>query len=339
MLPDGRRIGAHLPLGRGLLRAADRAIEIGSTAIQVFTDNPTAWRRRQTLPKELPAFRERLAAHDIVPIVVHAPYLVNLAGPDPAFFERSVEVMANELRVASAWGATAVNVHVGSHRGTGPEAGTRRVAQAVAEVLHRIDGEAGEVAIVLENGTGAGSGLGSTVEELCRIDLAIGATGVDRRRIGYCLDAAHLWGAGYPLDTPEGVDETLAQVEALLGLDRVRLVHLNDSRSERGSGTDRHEHLAAGRIGSAGLGRLLRHPGLAHATYLLETPGMDASYDAVNLRRAEDLAAGRTPPELPAEAFATHSTRARTAPVESDDDPPVARAARPQRRSAAATRR
>src|SRR5215218_6286794 len=116
MLPNGRRIGAHLPLGTGMVKAADRAAEIGASAIQVFSDNPTSWRRRPSLPDELPAFRERLAAHGVAPIAIHAPYLVNLAGPEPAFFEKSVSVMVNELRVAEAYGASFVNVHIGSHR-------------------------------------------------------------------------------------------------------------------------------------------------------------------------------------------------------------------------------
>jgi deoxyribonuclease-4 len=324
MLPDGRRIGTHLPLGQGLVRAADRAVAIGASTVQVFTDNPTAWRRRPTLPRELPAFRARLAAHDIAPVVVHAPYLVNLAGPEPASWERSVTVMANELRVAAAWGAVAVNLHVGSHRGTGPDDGTRRLVEGIARVLEEVEGEADEVAILLENGTGGGFGMGATVEELCVIDRTLRSAGIDQGRYGFCLDVAHLWGAGYPVDQPEGVDRLLSQVDVLLRLERVRVIHLNDSRSERGSRADRHEHLAAGRIGAAGLGRFLRHPGLAHAAYVLETPGMDAGYDAVNLRRAADLAVGRTPPPLPPEAFAIQSTRARTAPAERDDDPPAA---------------
>ena len=113
MLPNGRPLGAHLPLGTGMVRAADRAAAIGASALQVFSDNPTSWRRRPTLPRELPAFRERLATHGLAPLAIHAPYLVNLAGPEPELHERSVSVLANELRVAAAYGAQFVNVHVG----------------------------------------------------------------------------------------------------------------------------------------------------------------------------------------------------------------------------------
>ena len=175
MLASGRRLGAHLPLGHGMVKAADRAVEIGATAIQVFTDNPTAWRRRPTLPGRLPEFRQRLTAAGIAPLVVHAPYLANLAGPDPDVFERSVAVLANELRVAAAWGAAVVNVHLGSHRGAGFEAGLGRLTDGLSRVLADVGTGAPGVTVVLENGTGGGSGIGSSVRR-ARPDR-----GVDRR--------------------------------------------------------------------------------------------------------------------------------------------------------------
>src|SRR5512143_1320615 len=135
MLPDGRRLGAHLPLGAGMVKAVERAHEIGADAIQVFADNPTAWRRRELPPAEAPAFRHRLAALDIRPVAIHAPCLVNLAGPDEDFFPKSVAALAHELGVAPAFAARFVNVHIGSHRGTGLQAGTARVAEGLALVL------------------------------------------------------------------------------------------------------------------------------------------------------------------------------------------------------------
>ncbi|HYN48813.1 MAG TPA: TIM barrel protein, partial [Candidatus Nanopelagicales bacterium] len=134
-LPDGRPLGAHLPLGAGMVRAVDRAAAIGADALQVFIDNPTAWKRRAEPPAELPAFRERLAALGIGPIAVHASYLVNLAGPSEDLFERSVALLAHELAVAPAYGARFVNVHTGSHKGAGVRAGVSRVAEGVARVL------------------------------------------------------------------------------------------------------------------------------------------------------------------------------------------------------------
>ena len=330
MLPNGRRLGAHLPLGPGMVRAADRAGVIGASAIQVFADNPTAWHRRETPPDELPAFRARLTALDIAPLSIHAPYLVNLAGPDTSTWDRSVAVLANELRVGRDWGASFVNVHVGSHRGTGPDAGAVRLAAGLRMVLDTLDagdvrggrdrpggsgGSAPGPLVVLENGAGGGFGLGSTIEELALIDGAMAGAGIDPERVGFCLDTAHLWGAGYPIGGAAGVDALLAAFDASIGLGRLRMVHLNDSRSEAGSKTDRHEHIGAGRIGHAGLRRFLDHPGLGHVAYFLETPGMDDGYDAVNLGRVLDIAAGRPLADLPPEAFETRGPAGRSAPA------------------------
>ena len=321
MLPNGRRLGAHLPLGHGMVKAADRAAEIGASALQIFCDNPTAWRRRPTLPRELPAFRDRLAAHGIGPLSIHAPYLVNLAGADPEFHARSVDVLANELRVAQAYGARYVNVHIGSHRGEGPAAGIEQLARGVRRVMDAVGGAAPGVLLVLENGSGGGFGLGASIEELARIDAALEGAGVAPERYGFCLDTAHLWGAGYPLDTAEGVDATIDTFDELVGVNRLVMVHLNDSRSELGSRQDRHEHVGAGQIGPAGLARMVTHPALDRVAYMLETPGMEEGYDAVNIARVVDLATGRPLAALPAAAFHTRSARGRSAPVEDDGEP------------------
>ena len=122
-----------------MVKAVERAHEIGADAIQIFSDNPTAWRRRTAPPKELPAFRSRLAAYGIEPVAIHAAYLVNLAGPEPTFWERSVEILAHELRTGQGFGARYVNVHIGSHRGIGVEAGTQRLAHGVTRALAEVE--------------------------------------------------------------------------------------------------------------------------------------------------------------------------------------------------------
>ena len=314
MLENGRPLGAHLPLGGGMVRAANRAAEIGATALQIFCDNPTSWRRRETLPPELQPFRDRLAHHQIAPLVIHAPYLVNLAGPDPSLYERSVGLLANELTVAGAYGATMVNVHIGSHRGEGTDAGISRLTAGLQQVFDLAGHDADGVVLVLENSSGSGFGLGSTVAELAAIDAALSKAGLPQDRTGFCLDTAHLWGAGYQISSEAGVNDLMDEFSAAVGIERLRLVHLNDSRSELGSRADRHEHLGAGHIGAAGLGRMLTHPALHAVTYVLETPGMDEGWDAVNLNRAREMAAGRPLAALPPEAFETRRAKSAAPP-------------------------
>jgi deoxyribonuclease-4 len=315
VLPDGRRLGAHLPLGAGMVKAVDRAHEIGAGAIQVFGDNPTAWRRRQEAPSEGPAFRARLAELGIGPVAVHASYLVNLAGAETDFFGRSVGVLASDLRAAPGFAARFVNVHVGSHRGSGVETGIDRLADGLALVLAEVDDGPDAAMVVLENSPGSGFGLGTDVPQLAAIAEAAAARGLSARRIGFCLDTAHAWAAGIDLSSPDAIDAFLADFDARIGLDRLVMLHLNDSKSELGSRLDRHEHLGAGRIGVVGLRHLLRHPGLSHATYYLETPGMDEGYDAINVTRAHDIAASRPLRKLPPGAMTLRGSRARTGPA------------------------
>jgi deoxyribonuclease-4 len=298
-----------------MVRAVERAQEIGADAIQIFADNPTAWRRRQEPPAEAPAFRARLAELGIGPVAVHASYLVNLAGSDEDFFGRSVAVLASDLRSAPAVGGRFVNVHVGSHRGAGVAAGTQRLADGLGLVLGEVDETPDAAMVVLENSAGSGFGIGLDVAGLSDIAEAIAARGIADRRVAFCIDTAHAWAAGIDLSEPDAIDAFLADFDERVGLQRLVMLHLNDSKSERSSRLDRHEHLGAGRIGTAGLRHLLRHPALAHAVYYIETPGMDEGYDAINLARARDIAAGRPLADLPPEAMTLRGSRARTPPA------------------------
>ncbi|HET8786437.1 MAG TPA: deoxyribonuclease IV [Candidatus Limnocylindrales bacterium] len=308
MLPDGRRIGAHLPLAPGMVKAVDRAHAIGASAIQVFADNPTAWRRRRAPSPQLATFRQRAEAFDIRPVSIHASYLVNLPGPDAVTFERSVSMLVSELDTAPTFGAAFVNVHIGSHRGAGVEVGIERLVAGLGQVLSRATTEAASVRLVLENSAGGGGGLGTNIEELAAISTALDEAGVERSRVGFCIDVAHAWGAGIDVGYPAAIDAFLASFDARIGLDRLVMIHLNDTRSSLGSRSDRHEHLGAGQVPAAGLTHILRHPLLSQAAYILETPGMEAGYDAINLERARLLWAGEPLPTLPAEAFTLPSS-------------------------------
>ncbi|MGI8928105.1 MAG: deoxyribonuclease IV, partial [Candidatus Limnocylindrales bacterium] len=258
-----RLIGPHLPLAAGLLKAADRAKEIGATAIQVFTDNPTAWRRRQEPPAALAAFRERLAEAGIGPVAVHAPYLINLCGGNEDFWHKSIGTVANELRVGSQYGASFVVMHIGSHRGLERDEGIRRLVTGMGRALAEASGPEVRSAglplpmLVLENAPGSGDGIGSSIEDLADIVSAAAAAGLPMDQIGVCLDTAHLWGAGYGISRVAGVEALVSRIDAILGRERVVMLHLNDSRTTVGSHLDRHEHIGAGQIGADGISELL----------------------------------------------------------------------------------
>ena len=299
---DAPPVGIHLGVAGGLLKTARRARLIGATALQIFSDNPTAWRRRAEPPANAAAFATYCAENGVQPVAIHASYLINLAGSAEPFASQSRAGLIHEVQRAPAYGASLVNTHIGSHRGAGPEAGLRRIAENVAAVL--AETPAG-VRLVLENSAGGGDNLGSSIEELAAILDAVAASGASTEQLGFCLDTAHLWGAGYDIGQEEGVQHVLDRFESLIGMSRLALVHLNDSRSALGSRSDRHEHLGAGSIGPGGLGAFLRDGRLASGTtVILETPGADEGYDAVNLRRAWQLHRGALElPILPPKAF------------------------------------
>ena len=296
------RVGIHLGVAGGLLKAARRARQIGATALQIFSDNPTAWRRRSEPPADAAAFVAFCAREGIAPVAIHASYLINLAGSAEPFARQSVEGLTYEMQRAPAYGATLVNVHIGSHRGGGRDKGVARLATNVSAVLAD---SPDEVRLVLENSAGGGDTLGGTLEELAAILEAVPPTSA--QRLAFCLDTAHLWGAGYDISAGLGATSVLDRFDELIGLDRLALVHLNDSRSQLGSRGDRHEHIGAGRIGAAGLAALLRDPRLpGRTTVVMETPGVDEGFDAVNMRRSWLLYGGADAlPILPARAFRT----------------------------------
>ena len=296
----------HLGVGLGLLKAARRSRQIGARALQIFSDNPTAWRRRPEPPLKAPEFIDYASREGLRTVAIHASYLINLAGSAEPFASQSRAGLIVEMQRAPSYGATLVNTHIGSHKGVGADTGLRRIVENVRAVLAS---SPPRVRLVLENSSGGGDLLGSRVEELAEILSGVGDAADG---LAFCLDTAHLWGAGYDISTAEGATAVVDRFAELVGLDRLALVHLNDSRSLLGSRADRHEHVGAGQIGPLGLGALLRDPRLAATTFIMETPGADEGWDAVNMRRAWLMWGGATElPVLPPKAFKTNrrSTR------------------------------
>jgi deoxyribonuclease IV len=318
--PEAPRVGLHLGVAHGLMRPARRSRQIGARALQIFSDNPAAWRRRPEPPADAPEFVAYCARNGIEVIAIHASYLINLAASAEPFATQSREGLAYELQRAPDYGATLVNTHIGSHRGAGAPSGLARIVESVRAVL---SDSPVTVRLVLENAAGGGDQLGSRIEELAEVLAGVGQAA---DRLAFCLDTAHLWGAGYDVSTAEGAAAAVDRFDELIGLDRLSMVHLNDSRSLLGSRTDRHEHVGAGQIGPVGLGTLLRDPRLARTTFIMETPGTDEGWDAVNIRRAWSLWGGASHlPTLPPRAFRTNRRSTRMGPRQARGEGPSSR--------------
>jgi deoxyribonuclease-4 len=276
------RIGAHVSTAGGIHTAVDRAEAIGAEAIQVFTQSPRMWRPTNHDPANIERFRERVDEAGIDGVVCHALYLCNLAAPDETVYTRSVATMRTTMEVASAIDADGVVFHVGSHLGAGFDAGLARAVPALREVLEL---STDRTWLLMENSAGTGGTIGRSIAELGALFDAL-----ERHpRLGLCLDSCHLYASGYDVSDPVALDAVLDEVDATIGLDRLRALHVNDSKAPLGSNRDRHENVGDGLMG-AKLGVFLRHPRLQGLPALLETPGADNhGPDAEQVRRTKTL--------------------------------------------------
>ncbi len=260
------RLGAHVSVAGGLVRAFERGREIGCDALQIFVKNASQWQARPLAVEETELFRAAHQGAGALPLVAHAAYLINLAAIDPAIRARSRSALADELGRCAALGVAGLVVHPGAHLGAGEEAGLSAIAASIDEVEGAV--AALPTRLLLELTAGQGSVLGYRLEQLAAIRAQVAKPG----RIGFCLDTCHAFAAGYELGTAGGVEDFLAQVDRTLGLESVECLHLNDSVGERGSRKDRHAHIGQGKIGVEGFRRLLAEPRLAGVPMILETP-------------------------------------------------------------------
>jgi deoxyribonuclease IV len=260
-------IGGHVSSSGGIHTAIDRAEAIGAEAVQIFTQSPRMWRPTNHDPANIERFKERVAEVGLHGVVCHALYLVNLSAPDDAIYEKSVTALRSSVDVACKIDADAVVFHVGSHLGAGFEAGLERVVPALAQCLESCSEQTW---LLIENTAGAGGTIGRSIEELAALVDAL-----DRHpRIGICLDSCHLWASGYDVTDPAVLDDVLDRVDREIGLDRLRALHVNDSKTPLGSNRDRHDNVGEGLMGE-GLGTFLAHPRLQGLPALLEVPGPD----------------------------------------------------------------
>lgn len=260
------RLGRHMPTHSNAVKAAELAREIGCNTIQIFASNPTGWRPPAENSKGSIAFAEAARALDLDPVVIHAPYLINLASPDELIWEKSIALLRWTLLRGELLGARYVVFHTGSHRGSGVEAGIARIADAIRRIL---PDTSPEVMLLLENDVGAGNSLGYSFEQLRDI---LDLLPQYYERLGVCIDTAHLWGAGHDISTAESARQVIDNMDATFGINRLKVIHLNDTEMALGSHRDVHSRLGEGIIGEEGLRALLQDPRLAHAVVILETP-------------------------------------------------------------------
>jgi len=285
------RIGRHMPTHSKMVRAAEIAQQIGCEAIQIFASNPTAWRTPAIDAADCQAFAQAAESCHLMPVVLHAPYLINLGSPDDVIWEKSINLLTWTLQKGALLGAGYVVFHTGSHRGTGVEAGIGRVALGIERIMQETPET---VMLLLENDVGAGHTLGHSFEQLAAI-LALRPE--YQERLGVCLDTAHLWGAGYDISTADSTLQVLQRFDESIGFARLRVLHLNDTEKALGSHRDVHARLGEGVIKAEGLRTLLTDPRLAHVAVLMETPietdeegKEDWSKDAMQIAKAKALA-------------------------------------------------
>lgn len=274
-------IGAHLSTAGGVDKAFDRAAELRCTTFQIFTKSNRQWRARDLKPEEIERYHQRQAESGLKPVVCHASYLLNLGTPDDALWHKSIEALVIELERCELLNIPYLVLHPGGHMKTGVEAGLARVAAALGLVHKRLPEH--KVKIALEITAGQGTHLGSTFAEIAAIIDA----SPQNERLVVCFDTCHALAAGYEFRTPAAYQTMIDEFDRVIGLDRLKAIHVNDSQKDLGSHVDRHSHIGEGCVGLEPFGYFLNDPRLKKVPFLLETPVDDDPGD--NIRNLERL--------------------------------------------------
>ncbi len=276
------KVGMHVSIAGTIDQAVDRAVESHCDTFQIFTRNPRGWKVSKLEPEEVESFKLKLRQHKIGPVVSHMPYLPNLSSPKDDFYEKSVEALVGEVDRCTALKIQYIVIHLGSHLGYGREAGLKRLVGALNRATPKIKGD---LKILLENTAGQANSMGSKFEDLREI--------IDQsrhpKRLGVCLDSCHLYASGYDLHTSKSVKATMERFNEVVGVDELKVVHVNDSRNGLGSGLDRHEHIGMGYIGEEGFKALLHYPSISELPLILETPIDERRDDQENLKLVREL--------------------------------------------------
>ena len=279
-------LGAHMSIAGGLHLAFPRIREVQGEALQIFLSNQRQWQTVPLTSQMVEDFRQQWEKNDYMPVAAHDSYLINLAAPDPTTLEKSVAAFADELQRAATLEIPFLITHPGSHRGEGVEAGLERFVENMDRAITR--SKTSTVMVLIENTAGQGTNLGSTFEEISFIiSESHYADG-----LGVCFDTSHAFAAGYDIRTRVTYEDTLSKFDQIIGLERLKFFHINDSKRPLDSRVDRHEHIGEGEIGLAGFRLLLNDPRFRQHPMVLETPkGKELKEDKENLRVLRSLIA------------------------------------------------
>ena len=260
----GPRLGAHLSIAGGITRAIDRAEATGCESLQIFTKNSNQWRGRPLDEKDIAEFKERIAALNL-PVVSHASYLINLAAPDKTLREKSIAALEDELARGDQLGLEGVVLHTGAYTTSTETDGIQRIAEGIAGAQSR---QSGSTLLLLEHTAGQGTMLGHRFEQLrAMIDYLD-----DASKVAFCLDTCHLVAAGYDIISETGYEQVFTEFDEILGLNRLAVFHLNDSKKPLGSRVDRHDGIGQGHLGTEPFRRLVQDSRFTHLPMMLETP-------------------------------------------------------------------
>ncbi len=278
-----KRIGIHL--GGGALKAVERAPEIGANTLQIFSSSPRMWRAPKVDPKLAQQTKERRAALDVGPMVIHANYLINVCSQSNEIREKSVDAFRGEIERALALGAEYLVLHPGSWKGMTRPEGLKLAAESITRAIDGLAWQETPFHILIENTAGAEFSLGGNFEQVAELVELLRPSAP----VGVCLDTCHTHVAGYDISSDDGYEETMNKVASTIGFKAVRVWHCNDAKAPRGSKLDRHENIGQGTIGVEPFRRLLNDPRFAHAAFIAETPVDEPGDDERNVRVLKSL--------------------------------------------------
>jgi len=276
------RFGFHISIAGGFSKVVERAYARGCETIQFFSRNPRGWKYSPLNKKEVEEFRSSIQSSNLFPVFLHMPYLPNIASLKSKYYKRSIHSLVIDLQRAEDLGAQYLIIHIGHRMESSEDQAIEAVSQGIDQAFEKVKNA---VILLMENTAGQGTEIGYTFDQIKKIIEGVH----DRQRMGVCLDTAHSFEAGYDLSNKDGIERTLENFDQSIGLKRLHLLHLNDSKTTLGSRKDRHWHIGEGHIGLEGFKHLVNHPLLRHLPGIMETPRKDTIEDLKNMKVIRSL--------------------------------------------------